>query len=278
MVLARGSVEACLPPPAFTQRCTWWTVPLQAFEPGFCRACCRNGSHASLEPPQPHAALSFAAPIDPLPPSYFQIPHPFLTSKAVDAAVDTLAAYLPLRPAMGAEEGAALTSALAERALCCGRGPVEAKADAAAAALLTGGGGGGGEFARRGAWLVLAARAGGLANEFFPPASAEPGGGGARKAIVAAAAPKAVSGCVRAMSAAMKGGTGLAGGAEDYRKEVRVVFFFLVCGAKWGDVCMCVCGCSLIPVWRWRALFFPRSFVATTTPCFCCRLRGVWGQ
>lgn len=112
---------------------------------------------------------------------------------------------------MGAEEGAAITSALAERALCCGRAPVEAKADNAAEALLVGGSG---ELARRGAWLTLAARAGGLENEFFPPQSeAEGGGGGGRsKAAAAAAAPKAVAGCVRAMSAAMKQG-GRAGGS-----------------------------------------------------------------
>lgn len=130
--------------------------------------------------------------------------------------MDTLTAYLSLRSSMGAEEGAALASALAERALCCGRGPVEAKADTAATVLL--GGGGGGELARRGAWLVLAARAGALENEFFPPTAAVEEGG-ARKVAAAAAAPKAVSGCVRAMSAAMKEGAGFAG-AGDSRKEV----------------------------------------------------------
>lgn len=144
--------------------------------------------------------------------------------------METLTAYVSLRSrsTMGAEEGAALASALAERALCCGRGAVEAKADAAAAALLAGGGG---ELARRGAWLVLAARAGGLENEFFPPPSSpESGGGGARKAAAAAAAPKAVSGCVRAMSAAMEKGVGFAGaGAGDSRKEVGAV----CCGDFW---------------------------------------------
>ncbi|CAM9741943.1 unnamed protein product, partial [Hapterophycus canaliculatus] len=145
--------------------------------------------------------------------------------QAVEAAVETLAAYLFLRSTMGAEEGSELISALAERALCCGRGSVESKADAAAAALL---GGGSGDLARRGAWLTLAARAGGLENEYFPPPPSleGDGGGGARgksKAAVAAAAPKAVSGCVRAMSAAMQRGGGSSGtvaGGADARKEV----------------------------------------------------------
>lgn len=140
--------------------------------------------------------------------------------------METLTAYLSLRSSMGAEEAAAITSALAERALCCGRAPVEAKADAAAEALLLGRSG---ELARRGAWLTLAARAGGLENDFFPPQlGPERGGGGSKAAAAAAAAPKAVSGCVRAMSAAMKeggragggGGGGVFSNAGDSRAEV----------------------------------------------------------
>ncbi|CAM9327818.1 unnamed protein product, partial [Ectocarpus sp. 13 AM-2016] len=136
--------------------------------------------------------------------------------QAVDSAVDTLTAYLSLRSNMGAEEGSSLASALAERALCCGRAPVEAKADAAAATLLAAGGGSGG-LARRGAWLTLAARAGGLENEFFPPAGDE---GGRGRSKVAAAAPKAVSGCVRAMSAGIGKGRTVVAGGGDSRKEV----------------------------------------------------------
>ncbi|CAM9215131.1 unnamed protein product, partial [Ectocarpus sp. 8 AP-2014] len=136
--------------------------------------------------------------------------------QAVDAAVDTLTAYLSLRSTMGAEEGSSLASALAERALCCGRAPVEAKADAAAATLLAGAGGSGG-LARRGAWLTLAARAGGLENEFFPPAGEE---GGRGRSKVAAAAPKAVTGCVRAISAGMEKGGAVVAGGGDSRKEV----------------------------------------------------------
>ncbi|CAB1120609.1 unnamed protein product [Ectocarpus sp. CCAP 1310/34] len=136
--------------------------------------------------------------------------------QAVDAAVETLTAYLSLRSNMGAEEGSSLASALAERALCCGRAPVEAKADAAAATLLAGAGGTGG-LARRGAWLTLAARAGGLENEFFPPAGEE---GGLGRSKVAAAAPKAVSGCVRAMSAGMGKGRTIVAGGGDSREEV----------------------------------------------------------
>lgn len=138
--------------------------------------------------------------------------------------METLAAYLSLRSTMGADEGATLASSLAERALCCGRGSVESKADAAATALLSGHSG---DLARRGAWLTLAARAGGLENEFFPPPlEGGSGGNGARgksKAAIAASAPKAVSGCVRAMSAAMKGSGGRSGavaGSADARKEV----------------------------------------------------------
>lgn len=150
----------------------------------------------------------------------------YILTQAVDAAVEALSAYLSLRSSMGAEEGAAITSALAERALCCGRAPIEAKADNAAKALLVGDSG---ELARRGAWLTLAARAGGLENDFFPPQSeAEGSSGGGRsgrsKAAAAAAAPKAVSGCVRAMSAAIKEGGradgGVFSGAGDSRKEV----------------------------------------------------------
>lgn len=192
-------------------------------------------------------------------------PHPLASHpQAVDAAVDTLTAYLSLRSTMGAEEGAALTSALAERALCCGRGPVEAKADAAASALLTGGGG---ELARRGAWLVLAARAGGLENEFSPPESR----GGARKATAAAAAPKAVSGCVRAMSAGMKKGAGLAG-AGDSRKEVGVAW-------AWWCVVWCVVGIFMAfqgngAVWRGRPVLFAPRPTAVVSLCFL--LPGVW--
>lgn len=138
--------------------------------------------------------------------------------QAVDAAVDVLAAYLSCRSTMGAEEGASICSALAERALCCGRGPVECKADSAATVLL---GGDVGELARRGGWFTLAARAGGLENEFFPPPVGEDEGRGRKKAAIAAAAPKAVAGCVRAISAGVKG-RGVVAGGGDCRKEVRV--------------------------------------------------------
>lgn len=123
---------------------------------------------------------------------------------------------------MGAEEGAALSSTLAERALCCGRGPVEANAVSAAEALLGGSAGG---PAQRGAWLALAARAGpGLENMFFPPALGEDGERGRSRAVAAAAAPKAVTGCVKAMSAALgKGGGDTVAGGEEARKEVGLV-------------------------------------------------------
>lgn len=139
---------------------------------------------------------------------------------------------------MGAEEGATITSALAERALCCGRAPIEAKADIAAKALLVGDSG---DLARRGAWLTLAARASGLENDFFPPQSEAEGGGSGRsgksKAAAAAAAPKAVSGCVRAMSVAIQAG-GRAGGdvfsgARDSRTEVGVGFCFSLSLSLW---------------------------------------------
>lgn len=121
---------------------------------------------------------------------------------------------------MGAEEGAALASALAERALSCGRGPVEGKANSAATTLLSGDVG---DLARHGAWLTLAARAGGLENDFFPPPVGEDGGLGRKKAAVAAAAPKAVAGCVRAMIAGMKGrGENAVAGGGEARREVCV--------------------------------------------------------
>lgn len=132
--------------------------------------------------------------------------------------MDVLVAYLSCRSTMGAEEGASICSALAERALCCGRGPVEGKADSAAAVLL---GGDVGELARRGGWFTLAARAGGLENEFFPPPVGEDGERGRKKVAVAAAAPKAVAACVRAISAGVKG-RGVVAGGGDCRKEVRM--------------------------------------------------------
>lgn len=130
---------------------------------------------------------------------------------------------------MGAQEASSLCSSLAERALSCGRGPVETKADEAASVLMSGAAG---ALAQRGAWLTVAARAGGLENELFPPPPGEDGGAAAsKKAAVAAAAPKAVAGCVRAMSVAIKsdavraGGSGkgrafVAGGGES-RREVK---------------------------------------------------------
>lgn len=151
-------------------------------------------------------------------------PPPPSSKQAVDAAVETLKAYLSSRSTMGAEEGAALASALAERALCCGRGPVEDKAISAAEALLSGVAG---ELAQRGAWLTLAARAGSLENMFFPPPLGEDGERARTRVMVAAAAPKAVTGCVKAMSSALGkdrgrgggGGGGVAGG-EEARNEV----------------------------------------------------------
>ncbi|CAM9773105.1 unnamed protein product, partial [Laminaria digitata] len=154
--------------------------------------------------------------------------------QAVDAAVETLKAYLSSRSTMGAEEGAALSSALAERALCCGRGPVEAKGVSAAEALLEGEAG---ELAQRGAWLVLAARAGSLENRFFPPPLGEDGERARSRVMVAAAAPKAVEGCVKAMSAALgkprEAGRGdaLAGG-EEARKEVYLAAKSLLSSSK----------------------------------------------
>ncbi|CAM9939967.1 unnamed protein product [Scytosiphon promiscuus] len=125
-----------------------WKKRVAAFEAA--SRACRNGGGGA------------AATVGPLLPRMLQDKN----VQAVDAAVETLGAYLSLRSTMGADEGATLASALAERALCCGKGSVESKADTAADALL---GGGSGDLARRGAWLALAARAGGLENEFFPP-------------------------------------------------------------------------------------------------------------
>lgn len=151
--------------------------------------------------------------------------------KVVDAAVNTLTAFLASRSTMDSEETAALMSALAERALCCGRGPIEANADSAATMLLDGRLG---QSAQRGAWLTLTARSGGAENEFFPPPAGADSAGARSKAAVAAAAPKAVGGCVRAMSSAMKGaGSGVAGsmaGGGECRREVR-------------NTCVCVCVC-----------------------------------
>lgn len=141
---------------------------------------------------------------------------------------------------MGAEEASALCSSLAERALCCGRGPVETKGDEAARQMLSGDVG---ALARRGAWMMLAARAGGLENEFFPPPPGEDGGAAAsKKAAVAAAAPKAVAGCVRAMGVSIKSDAARAGrnvqaggivaGGGDARREVRHVCFCF----GWGEV------------------------------------------
>lgn len=142
--------------------------------------------------------------------------------QAVEAAMDVLLAYLPLRSPMGAEEGAALSSALAERALCCGRGQVEDKADEAAKVLLRCDLG---EPAGRGAWLTLAARAGGLENEFFPPADNGGVGGnrGRSKAAIAASAPKAVAGCVRAMKATIDGAAAAASGGKAVAGNASVV-------------------------------------------------------
>lgn len=133
---------------------------------------------------------------------------------------------------MGAEEASALCSSLAERALCCGRAPVETKGDEAAQMMLSGDVG---ALARRGAWMMLAARAGGLENEFFPPAPGEDGNAAAsKKAAVAAAAPKAVAGCVRAMDLSIKSDaarvgrdvhpSGFVAGGGDSRREVRCIF------------------------------------------------------